>query len=298
MRVSIIPYVQGRNDRPDGDGLKYGIAIHNTSNDASDTGEASYATRRTDNIGSHFYVDVDSVTQSIDTRDQVNHAGSAYGNQNAVCVEITGSNGKSRAWWLANVNWTLLGRVLAQVIRHHWPDGSFQVRRASVAEMKANPRVKAFYSHDDMRQAWGGTTHTDPGPGFPWDKLFASVNAGLKEYPMAGEFTPEDGRRLWANSNRILAILSNAAVAEYTMPGETSERRETNELATQLRLILRQTQSNGTAIGKLAGPDVDALADALTAALEPRLQSMVQAAAEAGAEAALRRVLGSLKVAP
>jgi hypothetical protein len=45
--------------------------------------------------------------------------------------------------------------------------------------MKANPRVKAFYSHDDMRRAWGGTTHTDPGANFPWDKLFAVVNAAL-----------------------------------------------------------------------------------------------------------------------
>jgi hypothetical protein len=28
-----------------------------------------------------------------------------------------------------------------------------------------------------MRLAWGGTTHTDPGPGFPWDHLAASIKA-------------------------------------------------------------------------------------------------------------------------
>ena len=179
MKVAFIPYVQGRNDYTDGDHLKYGIAIHNTSNDASDEAEASYATRRTDGVSSHFYADADSVTQSVDTADKVGHAGSANGNENAVCVEITGSNGKSREWWLANVAWDLLGQVLAAVIRAHWPDGSFQVRRASVAEMKATPKVRAFYGHDDMRLAWGGTTHTDPGPGFPWDRLFAAVNAAL-----------------------------------------------------------------------------------------------------------------------
>lgn len=181
MRVPGIPYVQGRNDYTDGDGRKYGIAIHNTSNDASDEGEASYATWRPDGVSSHFYVDHDSVTQSIDTYDRAGHAGSTHGNDHGISVEITGGNGKSRAWWLANVAWDELGRVLAIVIRHHWPDGRFEVRRASVAEMKANPKVRAFYGHNDMRLAWGGTTHTDPGPNFPWDRLFEAVNKHLTE---------------------------------------------------------------------------------------------------------------------
>ena len=62
MKVPFIPYIQGLNDYTDGDGLKYGLAIHNTSNDASDTGEALYAKRRTDGISSHFYADADSTT--------------------------------------------------------------------------------------------------------------------------------------------------------------------------------------------------------------------------------------------
>jgi N-acetyl-anhydromuramyl-L-alanine amidase AmpD len=193
MRVPGIPYVQGRNDYTDGDNRKFGFAIHNTSNDASDTGEASYATRRTDGTSSHFYTDADSVTQSIDTDDKTGHAGSSTGNENAISVEITGANGKTRAWWLANVAWEKLAAVLATVIKHHWPDGSFQIRRASVAEMKANPRVKAFYGHNDMRLAWGGTTHTDPGPNFPWDRLLAAVSAAMEEDDM---FTDEDRKRL------------------------------------------------------------------------------------------------------
>jgi hypothetical protein len=51
--------------------------------------------------------------------------------------------------------------------------------------MKSNPKVRAFYGHDDMRRAWGGTTHTDPGGGFPWDRLFAAVNEHLKPPPPA-----------------------------------------------------------------------------------------------------------------
>jgi N-acetyl-anhydromuramyl-L-alanine amidase AmpD len=192
MRVSGITYVQGRNSYDDRDGKKYGIAIHNTSNDASDAGEASYAKRRPDGVSSHLYVDADSVTQSLDTSKRAGHAGSTIGNENAIAVEITGGNGKSREWWIKNVDWPELGAVLARVIRAHWPDGSFKVRRASVAEMKRNPKVKAFYGHDDMRRAWGGTTHTDPGPNFPWDHLFAAVNNALeaqrpKPKPAAGK---------------------------------------------------------------------------------------------------------------
>ncbi len=179
MIVPGIRFVQGKNNYSDVDGAKFGIGIHNTSNDASDEGEASYATWRPDGTSSHLYVDDDSVTQSLDTARKAGHAGSSQGNENAIAVEITGGNGMSRSWWLANVAWDKLGAVLATIIRHHWPDGSFQVRRASVAEMKANPKVKAFYGHDDMRLAWGGTTHTDPGPNFPWDHLLAMVRAEL-----------------------------------------------------------------------------------------------------------------------
>jgi N-acetyl-anhydromuramyl-L-alanine amidase AmpD len=175
MRVSGITFVQGRNGYADPDGRKYGIAIHNTSNNASASAEASYATRRTDGTSSHFYCDGHEVIQSLDTSVRAGHAGSSNGNNHAVAVEITGVNSWNRQQWLDRVAWTELGRVLAQVCKAY----GISDRRATVAEMIRNPKVQAFYGHDDMRRAWGGTTHTDPGPGFPWDKLFAAVNAAL-----------------------------------------------------------------------------------------------------------------------
>lgn len=183
MRVSGIPFVQGRNSYDDRDSLKFGIAIHNTSNDAPATGEAAYATRRVDGTSSHFYVDRLVVIQSLDTSVKAGHAGSREGNDNAVAVEIVGTNSKPRQWWLDNVCWDKLGVVLAQVVRQY----GIAVRRASVAEMKTNPKVRAFYSHDDMRRAWGGTTHTDPGPAFCWDRLFEAVNTALGVGPVAAK---------------------------------------------------------------------------------------------------------------
>lgn len=178
MRVSGIKYIQGRNSYSVSQ--KYGIAIHNTSNDASSADEASYATRRTDGVSTHFYADDTEVIQSLDTANRAGHAGSSNGNYNAVAVEITGVNAKTRDWWISNVNWKELGRVLAEVCKFY----GIAVRRATVAEMKSNPKVKAFYSHNDMRLAWGGTTHTDPGDNFPWDVLFASVNQAMGVSPV------------------------------------------------------------------------------------------------------------------
>lgn len=178
-KIPGVRFVPGRNNYADSDGKHFGIAIHNTSNDASDEGEAAYARHRTDGVSAHLYVDRDSVTQSLLLTAKSGHAGSRNGNENAISVEITGTNGKSRAWWLANVAWDRLGDSLGWLIVNDPDYAGFQVRRASVAEMKADPKVKAFYSHDDMRQAWGGTTHTDPGSDFPWDRLFTAVNAGI-----------------------------------------------------------------------------------------------------------------------
>ena len=179
MKVSGIPYIQAKYAYTDGDGLKFGIAIHATANTATARQEAAYMQTRTDGISCHLVVDDREIIQSLDTVSKAGHAGSSEGNGNAIAVECVGLIAWSRQRWLDSIVWDQLAAALAQVIRTHWPDGSFAVRRASVAEMKANPKVKAFYAHDDMRLAWGGTTHTDPGPGFPWDRLFAAVNSAL-----------------------------------------------------------------------------------------------------------------------
>ena len=141
MRIPGVRFVQGRNEYADADGRHYGIAIHNTSNNASDEQEASYATRRTDGTSSHLYVDDDSVTQSLSLTKRAGHAGSREGNDHAIAVEITGANGWSRQKWLASVAWDKLGAALAWVIRNDPDYRGFQVRRASVAEMKASFRV-------------------------------------------------------------------------------------------------------------------------------------------------------------
>lgn len=150
------------------------IAIHNTSNDATAEGEASYAKRRADTVSSHYYVDNNSLLQSLDTDLRAYHAGSTTGNSYAIAYEITGTNGKSRSWWLGNVAWALLARQIAADCREH----AIEPRLLTVAEIKAG-KLTGIITHDQMRQAWGGTTHTDPGANFPLDHLLALVRAEM-----------------------------------------------------------------------------------------------------------------------
>lgn len=150
------------------------IAIHNTSNDASAINEASYAKRRTDSISSHYYVDNERIIQSLNTAYRAYHAGSTTGNAYAIAYEITGTNGKSRQWWLDNVQWDLLAKQIATDMKF-W---GIQNRKLTVAQIEAGSAT-GIITHNDMRLAWGGTTHTDPGPNFPMDYLLTKVGLAL-----------------------------------------------------------------------------------------------------------------------
>lgn len=213
MRIPGIPYVQGRNSYRDADDRKFGIAIHATANTASDTNEAAYAARRTDGTSAHLYVDGDSVTQSLDTEAKAGHAGSGNGNENAYAIEITGLNAWTREQWIARVAWPRLGYCLAWLIRNDPDLAGFQVRRASVTEMRANPKIKALYGHNDMRLAWGGTDHTDPGGNFPWDVLINHINAALGG-PAEGDDMYDDTDRQYDRYGqwRVYALAKGTAV--------------------------------------------------------------------------------------
>lgn len=150
------------------------VIIHNTSNDASDTTEADYAQRRTDGTSSHYYVDADSITQSLRTEYGANHVGSATGNRHGISYEITGANAKPRAWWMSNVAWPLLARQIARDCRK-W---SIRPALMSIEEMR-DGKSTGIATHDMARRAWGGTTHTDPGPNFPMDYLISLVQIEL-----------------------------------------------------------------------------------------------------------------------
>lgn len=151
------------------------IVIHNTSNDAPAVNEASYAKRRTDSVSSHYYVDDERIIQSLNTDYRAFHVGSSTGNSGGISYEITGTNGKSRSWWLSNVRWDLLAAQIRKDCAAH----GIVPRLLSIQEIKDGKT--GIMTHDQARRAWGGTDHTDPGPNFPMDYLLAQVKGGAEE---------------------------------------------------------------------------------------------------------------------
>lgn len=291
MRVPGIPYVQGRNGYSDSDGTKTGIAIHNTSNDATAEQEASYATRRTDGISAHFYVDSNSIVQSLDTNARAGHAGSSEGNQNAVAVEITGVNAWTRQQWLDRVAWDKLGAVLAVVCKRY----GIQVRRASVSEMKSNPKVKAFYGHNDMRLAWGGTSHTDPGPNFPWDRLFAAVNAALN--PTAPEDDMSERAEQQINSVFNGLFYGGTSMGRSVDPDGSGSRTAGNSLVAKLDYVMARIDAQELRVAAVLAAVADRsatteiLARVDQRAAELRADAAQRADAEAARDAELRALV-------
>lgn len=155
---------------------KWYITIHNTSNNATARAEANYAKVRTDGVGAHYFIDNIEVLQSTDTDWCVGHVGSTQGNSRGISYEITGVNGWTREQWMANVAW----KELAAVIARDCAQFGIPVRLLTLDQMRAfNSSNKGFVTHNMCRLAWGGTTHTDPGPNFPMDHLLALVGQHL-----------------------------------------------------------------------------------------------------------------------
>lgn len=208
------------------------IAIHNTANDASAENEASYAKRRTDSVSSHYYVDSNSIIQSLDTKHKAWHAGSGTGNTYAISYEITGTNAKSRDWWLNNVAWDLLAKQIATDMKL-W---GISNKRLSISQMN-DGYSSGIVTHNDMRLAWGGTTHTDPGSNFPMDHLIAKVNQYLTGAVQEEDdmFEQADRDRDTATTWRALGVLENRPEIRYTINGV--ERVEKNGLYAENQIV-------------------------------------------------------------
>lgn len=172
------------------------IIIHNTANDATARGEADYAKRRTDGVSSHYYGDSVELIQSLNTSYGANHVGSSTGNNYGISYEFTGTNGKSYPWWSSNLAWDKVVTNMALDCQ----DWGIPARLLTIDQMR-DGKSKGFATHDMARQAWGGTTHTDPGPNFPLDFLIANVGAA-----MAG-ITPEQMLEMYQKVNSLYSFI-------------------------------------------------------------------------------------------
>jgi hypothetical protein len=165
-------YTKGRADGP-----PLWIVIHDmeaseTRTRAEDT--AQYFATMPDGrqVSSHYTADNDSIVACVRLGDVAWTVGNRPGNYRGINWELSGFASQTRAQWLDDFGRAMLNRI-APYIRSDAARFSIPLRRCSVADLQAfRPGITC---HNDLRLAFGGTTHTDPGPNFPWDYLFAAL---------------------------------------------------------------------------------------------------------------------------
>lgn len=192
---------------------KYGITIHATANTASARDEATYAKRREDQVSSHYYVDKVNIVQSLNTDYGANHAGAQWPNDHCIAYECTGLNAWDEDEWTARINFDAMAKQMARdCIRWNIP-----VRRLSITQLRNHER--GINTHNDCRLAFGGTTHTDPGPNFPLKYLIQKIKSYMEDDMTPEEFLkydPNDANKGFVNPEWRADSDTNPTIAVRT----------------------------------------------------------------------------------
>jgi N-acetyl-anhydromuramyl-L-alanine amidase AmpD len=147
------------------------IVIHTTEgSEGSESAEngALYDQRRTDGTSAHFYVDSNSIVQCVKTAD-ISHTARVTGNRHGIHIEICGRAGQSDNQWNDDVSVATL-RQVALLCRTLLNKYSIPIVKLTTSQV-ASKRV-GFCGHNNISDAFGESDHWDPGPNFPWSRLF------------------------------------------------------------------------------------------------------------------------------
>lgn len=149
------------------------IVVHCTDAAYADdypTSLGGYWAREKTQVSTHYGISDTQVVQ------YVAHADTAYsarepGNSRGVHIEFAGLSAWTRADWLEHDDMLRRGaQLIVQIAaKHGIPVG---VRRLTAAELRATKA--GITCHVDLTTTFTGT-HLDPGPGFPWDRLFQHI---------------------------------------------------------------------------------------------------------------------------
>ena len=165
-------YTRGRPD-----GRPLWIVIHTMeAREASTTAEsgARYFQEPPDGrkVSAHYCADNNSIVQCVRLADIAWTVGNRPGNYRGINWEFAGFASQSATQWRDSYSEAMLTRAMPYM-RSDAARFGIPLRHCSVADLRAHrPGVT---SHNDLRLAFGVTTHTDPGPNFPWSWFIESL---------------------------------------------------------------------------------------------------------------------------
>lgn len=147
-----------------------GVCVHTTENVAGTPCENVARYQLNSQTGSyHVLVDTAGRRLRENSDDWITWSTGNKGNNVLLHVSFVAQARWSRAEWLAQDRMLDAG---ASVVAHWCSRYNIPVRKVSAAGLPG------LVGHADTR-VWGGTDHTDPGAGFPWDVFISKVNRHL-----------------------------------------------------------------------------------------------------------------------
>jgi len=166
-------YAKGR---PDGHPLW--IVVHDmeaseTSTRAENTAQYFATLPDGRSVSSHYCADSDSVVQCVRLADTAYTVGNRPGNYRGINWEFSGFASQTREQWLDPFGVAMFDQA-APIIRSDAQRYGIPLVHRTVAELRSY--IPGVASHHDLGLAFGGTTHTDPGPNFPWDYFMDLIN--------------------------------------------------------------------------------------------------------------------------
>lgn len=117
-------------------------------------------------VSSHYCADADSVVQCVDLDDSAWTVGNRQGNNRGINWELAGFASQTRAQWLDPFGLAMLRRA-APIVRSDANRFGIPLRWLTDDQVRA--MQPGMSTHVQLGRIFGGTTHTDPGPAFPYD---------------------------------------------------------------------------------------------------------------------------------
>lgn len=178
---------------------------------------ARYFATTTRDASAHYCIDSDSVVQCVDHQFRAYHAPP---NTGSIGLEHAGFASQSRAQWLDPFGVAMIeqsARLAAWLCREF----ELPPRWLSIAQLRGGER--GICTHYDVSRAFGQSSHTDPGPGFPKDYYLDRV---INYYEGDGAdmaLTDDDIARLTGSAAFTNAVRAAVWKAGWgtSVPGET-----------------------------------------------------------------------------
>ena len=155
------------------------IVVHCTDNSASANQEWRYAASPFGDghpkVSWHFCVDDEVIIQSVLCKDEAWCAGHTA-NRLGIHIELCGWEKWTREEWLTH---QLRIQHAGSLINALCAKYGIPKTRLTVNDLQTGHR--GICGHSTVSAAWNETTHTDPGPGFPWDILMGNEGHDIRD---------------------------------------------------------------------------------------------------------------------